>query len=571
MLDKILNSDQQICVNFDQGVALVLATAGSGKTRVIIERFRRLVNSGINKDSILCITFSNKAAEEISQRLNEYAGWVGTFHGISFKLLQMYDILPSKTVVIDENDKKDIFIDLRIISSLDVISKAETAEKPIHNADILEHYEIYKSYCKDNNLIDFNQILNLMLDTLKSNEQFCKSVANRFKYIMVDEFQDSSRKQLDILSLINTNNMMCVGDDYQAIYGWRGACVDNVINFSKIWPNSKVFHLNRNYRSTIPIVQAAGSITKRITNGLDKNMWTDKQGPKVEVYSSRNEYTLIANKIVNIPKDKNIAVLLRSVHQLSSLENVFVNAEIPYQTIIGNKFLDRSEIRDVLACLRCLFMNDKVSLKRMFSKLGVGVGPKRIELILQDLNAGIELLDAIFNLLGKMKRYELIEKITSWKTETNPRTIIERIWFESKLSEIHSEKDIDLLLNKASNFSTIDEFLRNVITLDSDEMRQTVVMTIHSAKGLEFDYVFIPGVFDGNIPHANAIINNSLDEERRVLNVAMTRAKEYLCITYNPSDRYRDYFGISRFLLNLPREYVEFFNDEIININKFKF
>jgi DNA helicase-2/ATP-dependent DNA helicase PcrA len=558
----MLNDDQKKCVAFRQGLALVVATAGSGKTRVIIERCHNLINEGISPYDILCITFSNKAADEISKRLGDVQVWVGTFHSISFKLLMMYGVLHKDTIVLDEYDKKDVFMHLNIAESLDIINKHETKmQGKIYDPIAALNYVKYQEYCKANNLVDFNEIINTMLKSLKENMDFRTSIQNKFTYIMVDEFQDTDERQYNIIKLIENNNVMCIGDDDQLIYPWRGAEIRNILNFKNVWPQSEIFFLQRNYRSTKSIVQASLCVAEKISKRLAKSTWSTNEGCKVEIYSTENEGRLIANKIKGIPNNKSVAILLRSVRQLSEIENALITHDVPYQVLMGTKFLEKAEIKAILAYLKCIFLNDLVSLKRMLTNPRRGIGDKKIKIIEETIKNGKTLIDG----LNEIRAIGLAEQIKSWQLESNSEKIIKRIWEESGLQQAY-EKDIDMLINKASKFPNIVDFLRNIIHLDSEESgSQTIVTTIHSAKGLEFDYVFIPGVCEGNIPHINAIrynVNeNAIDDERRVLYVGMTRPKERLFITYNPNEKHGEYFGISRFLITLPRTYVDFFKE----------
>ena len=565
----MLDDKQQKCAHHVNGPALVLATAGSGKTRVIIERCKYLVdNQHCLKHEILLVTFSNKAANEIKKRLgHENSEWIGTFHSISFKLLQIHQIISNKTIIIDEYDKKDIFSKLGIMEYLPIISKFETSEKPIYDTKILSAHATYKQYLKDNNLIDFTQIINIMLDTLKKDSEVRKSIQNRFKYIMIDEFQDVNKNQYDMMKLMvnEQNNIMCVGDDDQCIYAWRGACIDNMFNFTKEWKNAKIYYLSHNYRSTQPIVYGSQHICKSIENKLTKeDTFSEKEGELIYIQPCRHEGDFIARKIKRINSNETIAILVRSIKQITNLENSLIAHDIPYDVMIGDKILERVEIKALMSYIRTIYYNDMTSINRMLKYPSRGIGPKKLEKI-QEFMENNKIIDdnILIAALESVKAFGLAEQIKNWISIKEPHRIIETIWLESGLSSEYDDKHIRMIIEKSKQFNKIEDFIQSLITIESEENGRVCIMTIHASKGLEFDNVFIPGVSEGNIPHQNAIMFNKIDEERRVLNVAMTRAKHRLWITYNPMESNGDFFGASRFLMNIPRKHsVNFIIDE---------
>ena len=559
----MLDDKQRKCTQHVNGPALVLATAGSGKTRVIIERCKYLVdNQYCLRHEILLVTFSNKAANEIKKRLGyDNSEWIGTFHSISFKLLQIHQIISNKTIIIDEYDKKDIFGKLGIMEYLPIISKFETSEKPIYDTKILKAHNSYKQYLKDNNLIDFTQIINVMLETLKKNTEVRNAIQSRFKYIMIDEFQDVNKNQYEMIKLMTNeqSNIMCVGDDDQCIYAWRGACIDNMFNFSRDWKGAKIYHLNHNYRSVQPIVYGAQNICKSIEHKLDKDdTHSDKEGEVIYIQPCRHEGDFIARKIKNINPNETIAILVRSIKQITNIENSLMSHDIPYDVMIGDKILERVEVRALMAYIRTIYYNDITSLSRMLKYPARGIGPKKLEKINEFIENSRNTIigeNVLIAALESVKAFGLAEQIKQWMSIQEPHRIIETIWTESGLSSEYDDKHVRMIIEKSRQFNKIEDFIQSLITMESDENGRVCIMTIHTSKGLEFDNVFIPGVSEGNIPHQNAIMFNKIDDERRVLNVAMTRAKNRLWITYNPMESNGDFFGASRFLMNIPRKY----------------
>lgn len=633
-----LNPPQREAVITTDGPLLVLAGAGTGKTKVLTSRIIQIVNSYLASPfQILAVTFTNKAAAEMKKRIGEIIGeqvnnlWVGTFHSIAARILRRHpEIVGLKNdfTIIDEDDQnrllKQIITDLNInikqfppkfylnkISRIkDGISALEgKIEDDLSLPKLKEIYHLYQSRLKAMNAADFGDLLLYNLEIFKKAPEVLSYYQDKFKYILVDEYQDTNNGQYQWLLKLSAvhKNICCVGDDDQSIYSWRGANVANILRFEKDFTDAKVIRLEQNYRSTKNILKIADSVISNNKERHGKTLWTDaKQGEKVKVLSfldDRTESSVIVNLIKNSISQKKflpseIAILVRAGYQTRAFEEAFIHNSVPYKIIGGMKFYERMEIRDAIAYLRiCANLNDDLALNRIINTPKRGVGEAAIASLYQKSKTeGIPLFFAIKNSIeqdlikGKARDslktlFTQIEKFNQRlndETLSNlARTILTdsgyiQMWrAENSIESQGRIENIEEFINSLADFSNITEFLEYVslVEVHSDNSKKDVVcvMTIHAAKGLEFDLVFVPGMEDGIFPSSKAIENrNGLEEERRLAYVAITRAKKELILS---AAKTRYIFGDfqaqmpSRFLKELSEAEIDF--EEIFSGSEF--
>ncbi len=568
--EDVLNKQQEEIVNCFYGPVLVLAAAGTGKTKTLVSRFIKLINQeSINKYKILCVTFSNKASNEMLERISkniENNGlWVGTFHSICYRLLQTFQLISPNTSIIDEEDQKKIANKLDIVKNMiEISSKRE--DMNVHlTLDQQIDLKKYESFLMENSLLDFSGILSKMYNLLNENQDLCTQIQQKFSHIMVDEYQDTSKLQNNILMKIlnKDQNIFCVGDDDQSIYSWRGADITNILNFQNTFQNANIFKLENNYRSTKQIVEVANSVVRYSKNRLSKRMISNNNGFKVTLCCSKNEFSYIARTIQELPINKTSAILIRSASILANLEQELISYHVPYKVFGGMRFFEKLEIKTAISYLKAIFLSDIIALEKALTIPKKGIGPKKIN----SINSFISLGYSIIESLREVKLYEFANKMLSWKNLTNnPGQILHTILEESGLYEFFTNEpnrldNLNILIKKISNFKTVEEFLHNFFSIDMDnrEKKHTLIMTIHASKGLEFDYIFIPCLIEGIFPHIKSIKSGTVEEERRLLYVAITRAKEKLIMTYNLGQRmFYQLFGPSRFLNNLDKRYIDF-------------
>jgi len=570
MLNKILNQlneQQKEAVLYHQGSSIILAGAGSGKTRVLISKvFNLILNHNINPKSILMITFTNKAASEMKKRigLNYSLGYVGTFHSFCAKILRVdgqFVNLKKNFVIYDEDDQlrlvksvlKNINLNKKYTPSyfLNRISSAKNQFiSPQNYLEIFSDYAasdtniVYQNYqkeLKENNALDFDDLINKTIELFEKNPQILEKYQEKYKYILIDEFQDTNYVQYLLTRLLGKKykNVTVVGDFSQSIYSWRGAEITNLEKIQKDFPETKVFHLEKNYRSTQPILDFAYQVISKNQTHPILHLSTDKKtGEEIVFYEAENEETearYIAD-MINLLKSvyplEEIAVLYRTNAQSRSIEEVFLHYGIPYILIGGTRFYERKEIKDVLSYLRLLINpNDKIAKERI-----IKLGKNRWE---------------------KFKQYYQENQKVFFKKTTEK--LIEEIFQATdylKLYDSQDEEDYSRLENikelksVATVFPSVDQFLEQVSLVESEYFEgekknvgnnRVRLMTLHQAKGLEFSVVFIAGVEEGILPHSRSLDNiYSLEEERRLFYVGITRAKERLYITYTRS---RTIFG----------------------------
>ena len=631
-----LNDEQRIPASVVEGAVLVTAGAGSGKTRMLTHRIAHLIcDLNINPYNILAITFTNKAANEMKERLVKMIGsidgmWVSTFHAMCSKILRMYaDVIGyTKSFTIYGDVEKERLIK-RLLASKDSNIDCSTVVWHISNAKnhlkkpndyseeiahdrradiIINVYREYENEMKRCNALDFDDLLFKTYELFKTHPEIAEVFQNKFKYINVDEFQDTNEAQYELVKILSAKfgNVFVVGDEDQCIYSWRGAEATNVVDFTKDYPNCQVFKLEQNYRSTKKILERANMLISRNQNRLAKNLWTENEdGVKVEEFSCYNdmeEAEFVAQTIKNLINNgynyRDCAILMR-VNALSRvLEEKLITYGIPYKVYGGFKFFERKEIKDIIAYLRVLANpSDDDAFVRALSFPKRGIGEVSINQLRQAaIDCGRSMFETVKlgqNLAeGLAKKFEPIKNLfieLSTKLEGMPlvdfvELVIAKTNFKQALLEkndaneeyINKSLNVDDFLISVKQFddanegATLDDFLqsitlmRDIDTLEDSENFASL-MTIHSAKGLEFKCVFIVGMIEGLFPLSRAITSadpNELEEERRLAYVAITRAKERLFLTY-PKTRFSfetkrtEYCAPSRFIKESESDYVE--------------
>ena len=642
-----LNKEQKEAVQTVKGPLLILAGAGSGKTKVLTTRIAYLVRQGVRPKDILAVTFTNKAAKEMKERLGNILGentvkfmWVGTFHGICGRILREnidnYNFQSGKKLdknfsIYDETDStavikqaiKKLNLDDKVYAPKlvkTVISNAKnkmqdaytfaTFARDFKSQKIASIYEEYENTLNNNNAIDFDDMLMLTVKLLEQNAQVREYYFNRFKHILVDEYQDTNLAQYRLVKMLYTNNLtevpaersLCVvGDVDQSIYSWRGADYTIILNFQKDFKNTKVIKLEQNYRSTANILNVANAIIENNTERVDKVLYSNKgEGEKIDYYEAQDEADE-ANFIVSrIKQDSGgdynrFAILYRTNSQSRALEEACMAASVPYRIYGGLKFYDRKEIKDIIAYLKLIYnTDDSQSFRRIVNVPKRAIGDTTVK-NLQDyadkfdisLFAAAERIDEnneipprtrskikdfaqlILKFKDVQKNYSLQEFVT---------LVIEKTGYLAELQAQNtpeSEADIENLqelVNVAGEFvpedsdNILGEFLQQVaLVSDTDNLdniaNNVTLMTLHSAKGLEFPIVFLAGCDEGVFPHQRTFnVPSEMEEERRLMYVGVTRAEEKLYLT---SAKRRQmwgeykYYNPSRFIEEIPRQLLE--------------
>ncbi|KKP58089.1 MAG: ATP-dependent DNA helicase PcrA [Microgenomates group bacterium GW2011_GWD1_33_9] len=562
---ETLNKEQQEAVTYVGGPLLVLAGAGSGKTKVLTERVSYFIKTKlVNPENCLLLTFTNKAAKEMRERIgNDSIGFAGTFHGFCVRVLRIdgQEIGIDKNFLIyDENDQKDLIKDIILeigikdtikpSSVLYSISEAKNQMLEPTDQTISTIYKAYERKLKEINALDFDDLL-IKTVLLFEIPEIVSKWRDRLKQIFVDEWQDTNKIQYKLIRLIDGNRgvITAVGDASQSVYSWRGADYRNINYLISDYPKIKVINLEQNYRSTQNILEAANAvISKNMTHPILK-LWTEKEsGEKISIYPARNgfdEAEFVINEIKRLVlsgKDySDVAILYRTNAQSRVLEEALLHASIPYSLMGGVRFYDRKEIKDILSYLRLLVNHkDTVSKKRVLA-----LGKRRYEAFsnlqlsisnLQELTT-LEILDQVLKTTSYLAKFK----------EIDPEDV-ERL------------ENIKELRSVAIEFPTLIEFLENVSLIEAGPIHETknavTLMTLHSAKGLEFTVVFIVGMEEGIFPHSRSLWEKEqLEEERRLCYVGITRAKETLILCYASK---RLFYGEtssnapSRFLSDIP-------------------
>jgi len=629
-----LNEQQKAAVLHTEGPLLILAGAGTGKTSVLTSRLAHIINKKLAfPNNILAVTFTNKAAKEMQLRIGNIIGkavegmnWLGTFHSIGTKLLRMHAELvdlKSDFTILDTDDQLKVIKE--VIKLLDIDekqfpprlflsfidqckNKGLTPERVKTEIDLdfiheksIEVYKNYQQRLKTLNSADFGDLLMLPLQILIKNEEILDKFQSTFKYILVDEYQDTNTVQYLLLRILSqkNRNIACVGDDDQSIYGWRGADVNNILNFEKDFYGSKIIRLEKNYRSTVNILGAARSLIANNIDRLGKELSSssDDIGEKVKlvsVWSAEDEAIFISDEIdrkliSKIDLDQ-ISILVRASFQMREIEDRLILNSIPYRVIGGPKFYERQEIRDVIAYLQLLLnQNHDLKFERILNVPKRGLGETTIRM-LNDASKiyNLSLFDVSKKLiqtdeLKPQQRTQLssfIAMIENWKQKLNELdhvTLTELILEDSGYIEMW-EKDktptsltrienIKELVGQIAEFNSLHEFIEHislVLEVENDQSSSKVsLMTLHSAKGLEFDCVFMPGLEEGIFPNQRSLDekgNSGLEEERRLAHVGMTRAKKYLYIIHSQNRRvYGNWMQSipSRFISEISREFID--------------
>jgi DNA helicase-2/ATP-dependent DNA helicase PcrA len=614
-LQKLLNPEQYQAVIAVEGPLLIIAGAGSGKTRVITYRITEMLRQGINQSSILALTFTNKAAREMADRVNELMGrklpqlTVSTFHSFGVQILKKHITRlgwRENFTIYDTNDQKSLVKEcarelkwnleyLDFNHCINTFSRIKTGRNKWSEAEIDDSlqplYNEYQSHRRLYNALDFDDLIQLPIELLKSHRDILEEYRQRFRYIMVDEFQDTSTQQYEMMKLLadGSRNICVVGDDDQSIYSWRGANFDNIRNFERDYPELTEIKLEQNYRSTGTILEAANHLIKHNKNRKAKALWSREDGGKpIELYQpadERAEAGFICDLIQTLNlreriKYHDICILIRTNALARPIEEELLARNLPYRITGGQSFFERAEIRDMIAYMRTIINpDDDISLLRIFNTPRRGIGKKTLEELtrLADSRPGLSLFGAMKLLVlaedstlpkrSKADLEEFIELLEEYRPRflkrghiaDSLRHLVAKIdyWghlvgefqgndkiakFRMKNVELFSgmiqqwEQDPDNLNPSIFNYL-------NRITLagkdeEENEEGKINLMTIHSAKGLEFDVVFIAGVEENLIPHQRSLEENdagsyddNLEEERRLFYVALTRAKMKLYLT----------------------------------------
>lgn len=591
-----LNPEQKQAVTYVGGPLLVLAGAGSGKTKVLTHRVMYFIEKDLAKpENCLLLTFTNKAAKEMKIRITEMAEkaglpasisagiTAGTFHGFCAKVLRMDGKLigiPINFVIYDETDQKEAVKQIleKLNLSTDqfnpssILNGIGEAKNQMLTPEEYKGYvrgewqevvsNVYVSYekmLKENGALDFDDLLIKAVTLFKTNLDILAKWQNTLTHIFVDEWQDTNKIQYSLTRLLvgKKNNITAVGDASQSIYSWRGADYKNINLLSRDYPDLKVINLEQNYRSTQNILDAANLVISKNTGHPILKLWTEKKsGQRIKLYSASNGFaeadfvidevqSLIANG-QSLITYRDIAVLYRTNAQSRVLEEALLHSGIPYTLVGGTKFYDRKEIKDILAYVRFLVNPKDTVAKKRIEKIGVRRFEKIVELSeSKDEALQLNTIDLLDLVIQKTNYLDLFAKETEENTE--------------RLENIKELRSV------AMEFPNINEFLENVALVEAGSSKITsdgvTLMTLHSAKGLEFPIVFIVGMEEGLFPHSRALMDTSqLEEERRLAYVGITRAKEILYLTYASS---RLYFGErlsnppSRFIMDIPENLIE--------------
>ena len=634
---KKMNPRQLEAVLHTEGPLLILAGAGSGKTTVLINRIAYIIDQSLAKPwQILAITFTNKAAGELKERLTAMLGdtggdvWAATFHSTCARILRrdgdrigysshftVYDTDDSKRLVKD--CQKALNIDDKMISHKSILSEISHAKDSMLSpadyqaaagsdfrlAKIGAVYELYQKRLREADAMDFDDLLGNTVELFRQCPDVLEYYQNRFRYIMVDEYQDTNQVQYEFVRLLaeKSKNLCVVGDDDQSIYKFRGATIENIMSFEKSYPNAKVIRLEQNYRSTKNILNAANAVISNNEERKGKTLWTENpEGDKIQIHTSSNEQdeagfvaTTILEQVAKGRKYSDFAVLYRMNSQSNILEKVFVKSGIPYRIIGGHRFYERREIRDMIAYLSVINNpSDEIRLRRIVNQPKRSIGDKTIataseiagvlgESLLEVLGRADE-FDSLRRASVKLKAfYDMMQELIDANDDESVslhelyELILEKTGYIEALrgEKEEAETRIENINELASNLlkfqeengeeATLSAFLEEVSLMTDidnyDETADTVVMmTMHSAKGLEFPVVFLPGFEEGIFPGLQAIYDpNEIQEERRLCYVAITRAKESLYLLNADS---RMLFGStsrnrpSRFSLEIPLDLI---------------
>ena len=632
-----LNREQQQAVQHTEGPLLILAGAGSGKTKVLTVRIAYLLAQGVNPYEILAITFTNKAAKEMKSRVEGLVGdvanriWLSTFHSFCAKFLRfeldnflgynsnftIYDTSDSQVVIKAalkalNLDDKYYPVGAMISAISDAKNKLMFASdyrkqaRDFYQQKVADVYEYYERELRKNNALDFDDLLLVAVKLLQSNAAVLDKYSKRFKYVMIDEYQDTNHAQYLLAYLLSSHwkNIAVVGDADQSIYAWRGADIQNILDFEKDYPNCTSIKLEQNYRSTKIILDAANAVIDHNEGRPEKNLWTDKvEGAKIQHFMAQSEHeeaafigdTIVKKHDIHGVPYGDMAILYRTNAQSRVLEEALIKRALPYTMVGGTKFYDRKEIKDVLAYLRVLYNPfDDLSLLRIINVPKRSIGATTVSK-LQDyarengtsLFMTLTQLHLVDTIKGKTKEkleefgiliFTLVAEMDDKSVLDILEAILDRTGYLAQLEESTDPQDqaraenIGELLSVAKDFQdtnptgTVEDFLEQVALVndvDSFEQEESKVtlMTLHAAKGLEFPIVFLGGLEEGLFPHSRTLMNpEEIEEERRLAYVGITRAEKELYISNATT---RTVFGRtssylpSRFIDEIPAELVD--------------
>ena len=644
---ETLNKSQLEAVKNTEGPNLVLAGAGTGKTRVLTTRVAHIIDSKLAFPSqILCVTFTNKAAREMSERIQNLVSvrmdrmpWIGTFHSIGAKIIrnhaEVIGLKPSFTIL-DKDDQLSLIKQILKSENLDqskyvpkyIQSRIDQWKNKALNpndikADSLDNmsddktlniYKLYQQRLFQINCLDFGDLL-LQCINLFKNEDVLKRYSENFKYVLVDEYQDTNTAQYQWLKYLSSanQNICCVGDDDQSIYSWRGAEIDNMLRFEKDFDNTKTTRLEENYRSTNNILKSASSLISYNEARLGKELYSDQgNGDPVYIHlvnSSRDEATFVSQEIMKLrdenPDLNNIAVLVRAVFQSREIEEALIRYSVPYRIIGGIRFYERAEIKDAISYLRIVYENqDDVAFERAIMTPKRGVGEKSFNKIIEvSKNKRISLFQASKLLAGtdevnkkassSLEEFiQVIERGISMIETTQYPEILKVLLDESGYMEmLKNDKNVSAqtkienikeLIIAMEDYNSIEEFLEHISLVTSvdenNEDNKVSLMTLHAAKGLEYDFIFLPGWEEGLFPHQKTIDesgNKGIEEERRLAYVGITRARKTVNISTSMSRRFQNNWMPSlqsRFIEELDQDLVKTINhisDHLDNFDEF--
>ncbi len=648
---KGLNDKQYEAVVNTEGPCLVIAGAGSGKTKVLTHKIAYLIGEkGAKPWDILAITFTNKAANEMKERIANLVGndakdiWMGTFHSICVRILRRFiDRIGfnSSFIIFDTSDQRtlvkacmrELAIDDKLFNDRSVLSEISNAKnemlepeqyKARSNGDFRKEkiatvYELYQKRLKENNAIDFDDIINYTIKILMENPDVLEYYANKFKYVLVDEYQDTNKAQFTLITLFasRNGNITVVGDNDQGIYSFRGADISNILNFERDFPGTKIIKLEQNYRCTGNILKAANSVIKNNEVKYKKELWTEnEEGNLPKVYQADNEYdeaTYIVTEIEHLKREEyykysDFAILYRMNTQSRAIEDILRRENVPYKIVGGLKFYERKEIKDIIAYLRLIQNSaDNLSLKRIINEPKRGIGKTsldKVEAIAEQNETSMyevikhadqyglnrvflnsrEFVNVIEELKDKKDQLVISELIKTTLKKTGYTKALEdenTIEAENRIENLEEFLTVAIEFEEEYAENSLSEFLEGItLSSDIDNVEETedsvTLMTLHSAKGLEFPVVFLVGMEEGIFPGYKSISEpKELEEERRLCYVGITRAKEHLYLTCS---KQRTIFGstsynpVSRFLTEIPEDllegYQEAFGEEDNNKNQ---
>lgn len=643
-----LNKEQQQAVKTTEGPLLIMAGAGSGKTRVLTHRIAYiLLEKGVNPYNILAITFTNKAAREMKERINGILGgaadeiWISTFHSMCVRILRR-DIdrigINRNFTILDTTDQlsvikgilKDKNIDSKKFDPRGILSAISSAKNELIDAKqygkytgnyfeniVSDVFEQYEKRLLKNHSLDFDDLIMKTIQLFKRVPEVLEYYQRKFQYIHVDEYQDTNKAQYQLVHLLAAKfqNLCVVGDSDQSIYGWRGADIANILSFEKDYPNAKVILLEQNYRSTKNILQVANHVISNNVKRKPKNLWTDNEkGEKIQYYradTEQGEALFVTGKIKELIETKqrkfsDFAILYRTNAQSRAMEEMLVKANIPYTIVGGTKFYDRKEIKDLLAYLRLVAnLDDDISFVRIINVPKRGIGATSLDRIAQ---YALQNEMSMFRALGEVERiglsakamkacrefYQMLSGLNQMQEYLSVMELTEEIIKRTEYREmLQAEKtleaesrleNIDEFLSVTKNFEessedqTLIAFLTDLaLVADIDQLDKeenvkdaVVLMTLHSAKGLEFPVVFLIGLEEGVFPHSRSLMEeNDMEEERRLMYVGITRAEEELYIT---NAQIRTLYGhtninpASRFIEEIPDEFIDRLNEQKRNV-----